>query len=133
MHRGRDLGGLLATNVAGVIDLIGFEGRILEGQSERRRYNPALLPPVTFPFLSSLLLGKGHSCSKCNLFCNHLPSLPSHPMQRNAIPYKCYPVDVSSGSLDWGWGPLLELSPGSGLRKPQVARSIRVAGSIVSA
>ena len=40
-----------------------------------------------------------------------------------------YPVGVSSDSLDWGWDSALEPSSVSGLRKPQVAGSIPVAGS----
>jgi hypothetical protein len=43
-----------------------------------------------------------------------------------------YPLVVSSGSLDWRGDSTLEQSSGSGLRKPQVVRSIRIAGSILS-
>ena len=74
----------------------------------------------------------GRPCNrkKCNHLCNLSSSDPSHSAQRDAIPWEGYPIDVSSVSLDWGGDLVLELSTGSGLRKPQVVRSIRIAGSI---
>ncbi len=48
------------------------------------------------------------------------------------MPMKRYPSDLSSGSLNWGVDSVVEPSPWSGLRKPQVVRSIRIAGSNLS-
>jgi hypothetical protein len=57
---------------------------------------------------------------------------PQTPLtQRNRMQslVRGYPLGVSSGSLDWRGDSGLEQSSCSGLRKPQVVRSIRIAGS----
>jgi hypothetical protein len=59
---------------------------------------------------------------------------PTRHTQRNRMQslVRGYPLGVSSGSLDWRGDSGLEQSSGSGLRKPQVVRSIRIAGSSFS-
>jgi hypothetical protein len=88
-------------------------------------------------FLGGAGVGGGDAipfcCTReCARLCARAPSDPSQPAQLDAIPHSSSSTGCCCES-----GSRVGESPGgvfgrSGIRKPQVARSIRVAGSILS-